>query len=90
MIEINEAEDALKYVYLDCVAAQLDVPKKPTESKVVRYEKVKHQGAFDQATSSGTLYIGRTVVKIPKTGRNELCPCGSGIKFKKCCLNKEK
>jgi hypothetical protein len=22
-----------------------------------------------------------------KTGRNELCPCGSGKKFKKCCLN---
>ena len=24
----------------------------------------------------------------PKTGRNEKCPCGSGKKFKKCCLNK--
>jgi hypothetical protein len=23
-----------------------------------------------------------------KTGRNELCPCGSGKKFKKCCINK--
>ena len=23
----------------------------------------------------------------PKVGRNELCPCGSGRKFKKCCLN---
>lgn len=22
----------------------------------------------------------------PKTGRNEPCPCGSGLKFKKCCL----
>lgn len=22
-------------------------------------------------------------------GRNELCPCGSGIKYKKCCLNKD-
>ena len=21
----------------------------------------------------------------PKTGRNEPCPCGSGVKFKKCC-----
>ncbi|MBQ3423559.1 MAG: SEC-C domain-containing protein, partial [Romboutsia sp.] len=21
-------------------------------------------------------------------GRNELCPCGSGKKYKKCCLNK--
>jgi hypothetical protein len=23
-----------------------------------------------------------------KTGRNEMCPCGSGIKFKRCCLGK--
>lgn len=25
-----------------------------------------------------------------KIGRNEPCPCGSGKKYKKCCLNKEK
>ena len=24
-----------------------------------------------------------------KVGRNEPCPCGSGKKYKKCCLNKE-
>jgi uncharacterized protein len=23
----------------------------------------------------------------PKVGRNDLCPCGSGRKFKKCCAN---
>jgi hypothetical protein len=23
-----------------------------------------------------------------KTGRNEACPCGSGVKFKRCCLGK--
>jgi len=25
----------------------------------------------------------------PKIGRNDPCPCGSGKKYKKCCLNKE-
>ena len=25
-----------------------------------------------------------------KTGRNDPCPCGSGLKYKKCCLGKEK
>ena len=25
-----------------------------------------------------------------RTGRNDLCPCGSGKEFKKCCLNKPK
>ncbi len=24
-----------------------------------------------------------------KVGRNDPCPCGSGKKYKKCCLNKE-
>ncbi len=24
----------------------------------------------------------------PKVGRNEPCPCGSGLKYKKCCLSK--
>ena len=24
----------------------------------------------------------------PKIQRNELCPCGSGLKYKKCCMNK--
>lgn len=29
---------------------------------------------------------GHTVIKRAKIGRNELCPCGSGRKFKKCCI----
>lgn len=24
-----------------------------------------------------------------KTGRNDPCPCNSGKKFKKCCINKD-
>jgi len=27
--------------------------------------------------------------KVKKTGRNETCPCGSGIKYKKCCIDKK-
>jgi uncharacterized protein YecA (UPF0149 family) len=26
------------------------------------------------------------VFRIPKTGRNDKCPCGSGKKYKHCCL----
>ncbi|MBV1756609.1 MAG: SEC-C domain-containing protein [Dethiosulfatibacter sp.] len=29
----------------------------------------------------------RTVVKEAKIGRNDPCPCGSGKKYKKCCLD---
>lgn len=30
----------------------------------------------------------RIVVNKNKVGRNDPCPCGSGKKYKKCCLNK--
>lgn len=34
---------------------------------------------------------GRTVYRDgPKVYRNDPCPCGSGSKYKKCCLNKER
>ncbi|MEE4192705.1 MAG: SEC-C metal-binding domain-containing protein [Halieaceae bacterium] len=26
-------------------------------------------------------------IRSPKIGRNSLCPCGSGKKFKHCCLH---
>lgn len=29
--------------------------------------------------------LSKTVVKGPKIGRNDPCPCGSGKKYKKCC-----
>jgi len=28
---------------------------------------------------------GTPMIAEPKIGRNEPCPCGSGVKFKKCC-----
>lgn len=31
---------------------------------------------------------GHTLVRRVKIGRNALCPCGSGLKFKKCCIDK--
>ncbi|GAA0178119.1 SEC-C metal-binding domain-containing protein [Clostridium sediminicola] len=30
----------------------------------------------------------KMVVRDPKVGRNDPCPCGSGKKYKKCCANK--
>jgi len=49
------------------------------------YKKNKEQG-------QGMLENGGKVVPFkresPKVGRNDPCPCGSGKKYKKCCLNK--
>ena len=32
--------------------------------------------------------ITQMIRKRPKVGRNEDCSCGSGLKYKKCCLKK--
>ena len=32
----------------------------------------------------------RPIVRDYKIGRNEPCPCGSGLKYKKCCLDSGK
>lgn len=30
-------------------------------------------------------YSSKTMRKGKKIGRNDICPCGSGLKFKRCC-----
>lgn len=47
----------------------------------------------DYQTSGNTMqnnHEAHTIFRdAPKSGRNEPCPCGSGKKYKKCCLGKE-
>lgn len=33
-------------------------------------------------------FASKTPLELPKVGRNEPCPCGSGKKYKKCCMRK--
>lgn len=33
---------------------------------------------------------GGTLERRTKIGRNTTCPCGSGLKFKKCCIDRAK
>jgi hypothetical protein len=46
-------------------------------------EMVPVQQSLAPAPASGPR-VARS--SLPKVGRNELCPCGSGEKFKRCCL----
>lgn len=39
-----------------------------------------------QELTHGGMQSTKAAVKPPKVGRNEPCPCGSGKKYKKCCL----
>jgi preprotein translocase subunit SecA len=50
-----------------------------------------HFSSADEGSNEGTVKpkpveLPKPVKRdLPKVGRNDVCPCGSGKKFKKCC-----
>ncbi len=48
-------------------------------------EEIREIENSKTARRSGINYSHQPIVKGPKIGRNDPCPCGSGKKFKKCC-----
>jgi len=44
--------------------------------------EVNHLDGVEELLKSSKNYSSRSLV-----GRNDLCPCGSGKKYKKCCIN---
>ena len=54
----------------------LDTPRESLEGRKPA-ELLKEGGMFGR--------VGTYRREVPKTGRNDPCPCGSGKKYKKCC-----
>ncbi len=55
------------------------------------YNLEEWENIFDESTRKELkkeYNRSKIVVKGEKIGRNDPCPCGSGKKYKKCCLNK--
>jgi len=67
----------------DTVRMLLSVQQRRQEIKRVEVAKVKSEGF----AGSGEAVKKKPVVikKAERVGRNDLCPCGSGKKYKKCC-----
>ena len=87
-METKEKEDilfcqALQHEY-DHLEGILITDYTPT-SVDVRIQEVFHQLAAEQ---EAIYKLYHTPIKrdAPKIGRNELCPCGSKKKYKRCCL----
>jgi len=73
-------EDIVRWMYRVQLA-------KPEPQRRTRYFNVVESGSSDSGDGGG---VGATPKKITgKIGRNDPCPCGSGKKYKKCCLLKE-
>jgi preprotein translocase subunit SecA len=65
-------------------------PSAPTATGPEPGRRGERLGASDNVSENGegaelTLDLAPVRRDIPKTGRNEPCPCGSGKKFKNCC-----
>ena len=70
---LDPAREILQNVYLDLV----NNPKKYKSQRT--YVTTDHDRKVDQIKED---YKNKTGKKL---GRNDLCPCGSGKKFKNCC-----
>ena len=72
------------------------LPDTEDQAEVNRKRKVmdlgRHEGMvrFDSVKLSDISPLfphkGTTITNSNKTSRNEVCPCGSGKKYKRCCL----
>ena len=58
-------------------------PRRRAPSKVTEHRGAQ-PGSGDAPAKAGTYRR-----EMPKVGRNDPCPCGSGKKYKKCCLGKD-
>ena len=77
-----ESEVSLDYdpekLYYNMVAATAEWLYTLPEWGAHLTEERRHELYKEQKSST-------TIVKGPKVGRNDPCPCGSGKKYKKCC-----
>ncbi len=65
--------DTVRYLF----HVQVEVDK-PQRERVVQETGASHGGDSQEVKK-------KPVKKEPKVGRNDLCPCGSGKKYKSCC-----
>ena len=70
-------EDTVRMIYL----AQVRTREEPKREQVA--QETAASGADDGSVQN------KPVRNVRKVGRNDLCPCGSGLKYKKCCGKNE-
>src|SRR5262249_38035995 len=64
------------------------IEREDAEKKAIRPQQVSTMQLPPRPFSSGASAVSTTAeppAKAAKVGRNDLCPCGSGRKHKKCC-----
>ena len=67
-------------------------PEEKIKETIEERKKIANQTSFEVAVEepSGKLASGRTMHRsVARVGRNEPCPCGSGKKYKHCCIESD-
>jgi preprotein translocase subunit SecA len=67
-------EDIVKYVFMTQPPSAEDTPRVAKAPRAVQFSGPSLESAVVTAVRKGQ-----------KVGRNDPCPCGSGLKYKKCC-----
>ncbi len=65
------------------------VPGSGSKIAVELKQLLVKSGVVQQGLIQASHSLSVTLGKMAKTGRNEPCPCGSGKKYKQCCLAKD-
>jgi hypothetical protein len=66
-------------------AIAMEIMKDANVLNDIWHDKLLSQRAASRSYAKPSKPV-RRVLRVP--GRNELCPCGSGLKYKKCCLGR--
>ncbi|MDE0300271.1 MAG: preprotein translocase subunit SecA [Candidatus Poribacteria bacterium] len=82
----EETSEYIFKVHLDVEAPRRTVPQRRSpQSGVPRRRRSMASSSREEDISSSAEFASREAMgSIPKVGRNEPCPCGSGRKFKRC------
>lgn len=92
---INDSRLAVIFAFIQIILVTIQIIQNSVETKQpITIENVYQVTLKQEAKEVNIDSIKNEVKKNTppqkkKIGRNELCPCGSGKKFKKCCINKK-
>ena len=86
VMDLIETSSVMDVASTDMTPEQESAIQSLAEAKAASVENIV--GAEQMPTFRFTKT--RPVVRDYKIGRNDPCPCGSGLKYKKCCLDSGK
>ena len=82
---IDEANKYLNEIFIPKMNKKFsyEIDYESSRMKSNNYSEEELKKLYKEQKESGTIRKGK------KVGRNDPCPCGSGKKYKNCCMNKD-